>query len=578
MPEPSSSVLPPLLASPFSVSLRPLLGFAAVLCGVVTGAVYGAPALNVTRASSFHLLFVWTFPYVWCRLVQPLFPQPLSARNAGASAPPLPQPQPQHGPLDLLLRRLRTASGLFCTALFFALMILSTLAAYAGIGRIVPTASSPVFDPPAWTVWGFTGFGVAIQLLWITLVADALLMAWTAARGWLRRRRGAGSVVKDAPAPPAAAPPAAAVVTVDDHDHDHDDPPAPRQPATSSSVFCHIPPPSLAARLRRAAFTAATCSCAAFPLPVALAVLACVLLSSASGTVAGHSPPLVVRTTIPLARLPPALSGFRLVALTDTHVGAAIGGTRLQVAVALALAAQPDAVALVGDIIDGDEEVFWPALEPLRALAARCNASNNSSPSPPAAAAARRCAGVFFVSGNHEIDAGTLARKEAIFRAMGIRVLKNERVELGFGYVSSMGAPPPSPPTAGTVDLVGVPDWATSAAQGPGQGHNLAAAVAGRDTSRELVVLAHQPHAGDAGAGLMVAGHVHGGQMTPVHAVAAAGNLYYRGLYAHTVGETHASNPQRMWVYVSFGTYQWGPIFRQAAQHEVSVLELVVAP
>lgn len=74
MPEPSS-VLPPLLASPFSVSLRPLLGVAAVLCGVVTGAVYGAPALNVTRASSFHLLFVWTFPYVWCRLVQPLFPR-----------------------------------------------------------------------------------------------------------------------------------------------------------------------------------------------------------------------------------------------------------------------------------------------------------------------------------------------------------------------------------------------------------------------------------------------------------------------------------------------------------------------
>ncbi len=106
----------------------------------------------------------------------------------------------------------------------------------------------------------------------------------------------------------------------------------------------------------------------------------------------------------------------------------------------------------------------------------------------------------------------------------------------------------------------------------------MTSAVAGRNASRELVVLAHQPAhaiaAGDVGAGLLLCGHVHGGQMTPIHPFAALSNLYFRGLYAHDKGQTHESNPQKMWVYVSSGAFQWGPIFRQAAQSEVAIIIL----
>jgi predicted MPP superfamily phosphohydrolase len=65
---------------------------------------------------------------------------------------------------------------------------------------------------------------------------------------------------------------------------------------------------------------------------------------------------------------------------------------------------------------------------------------------------------------------------------------------------------------------------------------------------------------------------VHGGQSTPIHLFALLGNLYFAGYYEHTKGATHASNPQAMRVYVSRGTFQWGPIFRQLSQHEVTML------
>jgi hypothetical protein len=188
------------------------------------------------------------------------------------------------------------------------------------------------------------------------------------------------------------------------------------------------------------------------------------------------------------------------------------------------------------------------------------------------------------------------------------------------------GAAPPAaadtpPPLGGgplgdTFDLAGVPDFAAAPLAGDGYASNLTAAVAGRDPSRELVVLAHQPkhihETGAAGAGLQISGHVHGGQVAPLQIPVWLANPYFAGLYRHetwlggggggtgggtgggptdgalaaaaaaaraAVGGAAAdgSLSSRWWrtyIYVSRGTLFWGPPMRLGARHEVTLFTL----
>jgi predicted MPP superfamily phosphohydrolase len=312
---------------------------------------------------------------------------------------------------------------------------------------------------------------------------------------------------------------------------------------------------------RRKFHSALTCCCAPAPFPLAATALFVAMVCSIAGAYGALSHPDVVFVPLKLARLPSSLDGFRIGVLTDLHIGPVVGKDTLQYAVDTVLAQQPDIVVLVGDILEGDQDVFGAAVEPLRQLALACPASNASvvtgSQQP------RPCRGVFFVSGNHDPDAGIYEDKLAFFRSMGIVVMQNDRISVPL-YASGSNAD--------SLDLVGVPDFATSRTFGTP--HDMRKAVEGRDTSRELVVLAHQPrHAADAGAvgtGLMIAGHVHAGQMPPVMLASWAANPYFQ----HPRDETDASNPQNMLVYVSGGTAQWGPLSRIAAPHEITLIEL----
>ena len=75
-----------------------------------------------------------------------------------------------------------------------------------------------------------------------------------------------------------------------------------------------------------------------------------------------------------------------------------------------------------------------------------------------------------FVTGNHEYYSG-VDEWIPFFRSLGVRVLENERVEIG-----DAGA---------AFDLAGVTDYM--------HGMDLPRALAGRDPDRALVLLAHQP-------------------------------------------------------------------------------------
>lgn len=242
----------------------------------------------------------------------------------------------------------------------------------------------------------------------------------------------------------------------------------------------------------------------------------------------------VRRVRIPLARLPRSASGYRIVQLTDVHVGPTIGREFVERVVRETNALAPDMVVITGDLVDGTVEQLAPLVEPLRDLRARD--------------------GVFFVTGNHEYYSGADAWI-AHLATLGIRVLRNERV----------------PIRGGAFDLAGVDD-ASAARMLPHHGQDVAGALAGRDPARAVVLLAHQPkavpHAVAADVDLQLSGHVHGGQMVPFNWLARLDQPFVKGL--HRV--------ERTWLYVSTGTGYWGPPMRVGPGAEVTHVELVSDP
>ena len=102
-------------------------------------------------------------------------------------------------------------------------------------------------------------------------------------------------------------------------------------------------------------------------------------------------------------------------------------------------------------------------------------------------------------------------------------------------------------------------------------GPDLERALAGRDPSRELVLLAHQPkqihEAAAKGVGLQLSGHTHGGQIFPWNLFVRLDQPYVSGLDRHL----------DTMIYVSRGTGFWGPPMRVGAPSEIALVELVRA-
>jgi len=238
----------------------------------------------------------------------------------------------------------------------------------------------------------------------------------------------------------------------------------------------------------------------------------------------------VRRVRVPLAKLPKSASGYSIVQITDMHVGPTIGRGFVEGVVRQTNALRPDMIVITGDLVDGSVEQLRELVEPLRDLRAKD--------------------GVFFVTGNHEYYSGADAWIAHI-TTLGIRVLRNERVDV-----------------RGLFDLAGVDD-SSSARMLPGHGQDVAKAMEGRDASRAVVLLAHQPkavrEARRAGVDLQLSGHVHGGQLIPFNWLARIDQPFIAGLYR--LDET--------WVYVSTGTGYWGPPMRVGPGAEITRIELV---
>jgi uncharacterized protein len=252
-----------------------------------------------------------------------------------------------------------------------------------------------------------------------------------------------------------------------------------------------------------------------------------------TGVVLANSAPVVRRVPIRIPRLDPALAGLRIVTFSDGHLSATYGGRRFERLVETVNAQQPDVVAIVGDLVDGEVDELREDAAPLADLVS--------------------AQGVFFVTGNHEYFVDTAAWLRHL-PTLGVEVLRNERVPIRRG--------------AASFDLAGIDDRTAADSGLPGHGADLDAALDGRDDDVPVVLLAHQPvqveQARAAGVDLQLSGHTHGGQLWPFDYAIRLDQPAVEGLSRH--GDTQ--------LYVTSGVGYWGPPMRVGARPEVTVVEL----
>lgn len=378
--------------------------------------------------------------------------------------------------------------------------------ALAGLVPATMVATRAGFD---WLAWpGYLWLAVMFYLL-VALVALELPML--AARLVLRRRISADNPVA-VPAPVGvAAPaevPAPALVGADT-------PLEPRASSAAPGPIDHDPGRRLLLARGAAIFAGLT----------ATAV-------TGYGVAEALGPPRLRRVQIPLVKLPRSMDGLRIATVADIHLGPLAGRGHTERVVAAINRLDADLVAIVGDLVDGTVAELGAAAAPIRGLRARH--------------------GGYFVTGNHEYYSGVEEWVAEVDR-LGLRVLQNERLE-----IRARG---------GVLDLAGVEDPAATE-MGPSGGPDFERALGGRDPTRPVVLLAHQPvqvrEASRYGVDLQLSGHTHGGQMVPFN--------YLVGLQQPVVSGLAAVDGTK--VFVTTGAGFWGPPVRVGVPPEVALVEL----
>jgi uncharacterized protein len=247
------------------------------------------------------------------------------------------------------------------------------------------------------------------------------------------------------------------------------------------------------------------------------------LVLSVVAVVQALRPPAIVDYEVRLPGLPVALDGTVLVALSDLHLGSELGERWLSARVEQVRALHPDIVVLLGDIVEGHGGESARFLPGLKALSAPL--------------------GVWAVTGNHETGHGRL-EGPTILEDAGFHVLHGCWKEVRPGLV-----------------LAGVDDMSHLGREA-GAGDPVAQALEGHPPGG-VVFLSHAPveaeRAAASGAGLMLSGHTHGGQIWPF-------SLLVRLAYPRIAGRYEVDG---MTLIVSRGTGTWGPRMRLWPRGEI---------
>ncbi|MCW5830473.1 MAG: metallophosphoesterase [Deltaproteobacteria bacterium] len=265
---------------------------------------------------------------------------------------------------------------------------------------------------------------------------------------------------------------------------------------------------------------------------VNVGVIAASAIVTGSGFHAARRRPDVVEVDIPLPGLHEDLDGFRIVLLTDIHVGPTIRAPFTETVAEVTDSLKPDLVANTGDLIDGHVNQLRDHVAPLGRITARH--------------------GLYYVTGNHEYywDAPGWVRE---MERIGYDPLINEHRVIVHGRAK--------------LTVAGATDHSASHRYPP---HltDPAKALEGAPEDSFKLMLAHQPRsafaAAGAGAQLQLSGHTHGGQFIPWTFLITLFQPVGAGL--HRI--------DGMPIYVSRGTGYWGPPNRAGSPSEITLITL----
>jgi predicted MPP superfamily phosphohydrolase len=221
---------------------------------------------------------------------------------------------------------------------------------------------------------------------------------------------------------------------------------------------------------------------------------------------------------------------FRIVQLSDVHVGLGIKRGFIEECVRRINALSPDMVVITGDLVDRKIEHIRHDLEPLKSLESRY--------------------GTFFVTGNHEYFHDAPAIVDHVKNRLGITVLDNRSVRIAERF-----------------NLVGIHDLISKRMDV--MPYDVEKAFSQCDPNLKTIVLAHQPKSVHIMQhkcyDLMLSGHTHGGQIFPFGLLVMFDQPYLAGLYSIDADRQ---------IYVSRGTGYWGPPLRVLAPSEIAVIDI----
>ena len=273
------------------------------------------------------------------------------------------------------------------------------------------------------------------------------------------------------------------------------------------------------------------------------AVVAAPFVAGAYGLFYGRLNLQTTTQRIRLARLPKTFEGFRIVQLSDVHIGPFMSESEIRRYVGIANALKPDLVAFTGDFVTWDPSTQQAVVNALAGL--------------------RAPYGVFGCLGNHEAWSNTEASITALFARAGIRILRQARA--------------PVAAHCEQLNLIGV-DYATRHhAPVPGQEHVVRRYLEGVESlvapDTVNILMSHNPdtfdRAAELGIDLSLAGHTHGGQValefiSPELAPCRLVTPYVAGWFEKPGGQ----------LYVNRGIGTIGVPMRIGAPPEITVFEL----
>lgn len=245
--------------------------------------------------------------------------------------------------------------------------------------------------------------------------------------------------------------------------------------------------------------------------------------------------PNIKDVTVEIANLPDAFEGYKILQITDLHVGGTIRKPYVENVVALSNEAGVDLIALTGDFADGKVRDLDEDASLLGGLKSKD--------------------GVYFVTGNHEYYHDT-SNWLPFYDKLGFKVLSNRHEVISKGDDRLV--------------IAGVTDYSTLKYPAD-EKSDIDRAAKGMPDEAVKVLLMHQPtlykDAAAAGFDLQLSGHTHGGQFFPWTLTIPFFHDFYKGLGRY----------DDLQIYVSVGTGYWGPALRTFNPTEITVLTLTKA-